>query len=70
LTDDEIVGWYHQLNRHEFEQASGDGEDREAWRAAVHGVTKSWTRKSDWTTTTIAVITGLEPRNSRCTSWI
>ena len=23
--------------------------DREAWRAAVHGVTKSWTRPSDWT---------------------
>ena len=22
-------------------------EDREAWRAAVHGVTKSWTRLSD-----------------------
>ena len=23
--------------------------DREAWRAAVHGVTESWTRLSDWT---------------------
>ena len=23
--------------------------DREAWRAAVHGVTKSWTQLSDWT---------------------
>ena len=23
--------------------------DREAWRAAVHGVTKSWTRLSGWT---------------------
>ena len=22
--------------------------DREAWHAAVHGVTKSWTRLSDW----------------------
>ena len=26
--------------------------DREAWRATVHGVAKSWTRLSDWTTTT------------------
>ena len=26
-------------------------KDREAWRAAVHGVTKIWTRLSDWTTT-------------------
>ena len=23
--------------------------DKEAWHAAVHGVTKSWTRLSDWT---------------------
>ena len=23
--------------------------DREAWRAEVHGVTKSWTWLSDWT---------------------
>ena len=23
--------------------------DREAWRAAIHGVKKSWTRLSDWT---------------------
>ena len=23
--------------------------DREAWRAAIHGVSKSWTRLSDWT---------------------
>ena len=23
--------------------------DREAWRAAIHGVAKRWTRLSDWT---------------------
>ena len=28
------------------------GKDREAWRAIVHGVTKSWTWLSDWTTAT------------------
>ena len=28
-------------------------KDRKAWCAAVHGVTKSWTQLSDWTTTTI-----------------
>ena len=27
-------------------------EDSEAWHAAVHGVTKSWTWLSNWTTTT------------------
>ena len=25
-------------------------KDREAWHAAVHAVTKSWTQLSDWTT--------------------
>ena len=26
MTEDEIVGWYHRLNGHEFEQALGDDE--------------------------------------------
>ena len=26
MTDDEMVGWYHQLNGHEFEQAAGVGD--------------------------------------------
>ena len=25
-TEDEMVGWHHRLNGHEFEQALGDGE--------------------------------------------
>ena len=25
-TEDEMIGWHHQLNGHEFEQAPGDGE--------------------------------------------
>ena len=29
-------------------------KDREAWRVAVHGVSKSWTRLSDWTPTAIS----------------
>ena len=28
-------------------------KDREAWRAAVHGVSKSQTLLSNWTTTTV-----------------
>ena len=28
-------------------------KDREAWHAAVHGITKSWTWLSDWTTTNL-----------------
>ena len=26
MTEDEVVGWHHQLNGHEFEPASGFGE--------------------------------------------
>ena len=26
MTEDEMVGWYHQLNGHESEQTLGDGE--------------------------------------------
>ena len=26
MTEDEMVGWHHRLNRHEVEQAQGDGE--------------------------------------------
>ena len=26
MTEDEMVGWYHQLDGHEFEQALGVGE--------------------------------------------
>ena len=38
-----MAGWPHQFNGRESEQVPGDGEGREAWRAAVHGVTKSQT---------------------------
>ena len=27
-TEDEMVGWHHRLNGHEFEQAPGDGEEQ------------------------------------------
>ena len=26
MTEDEVVGWHHRLNGHEFEQALGAGE--------------------------------------------
>ena len=29
MTEDEMIGWHHQLNGHEFGQAPGVGE---AWR--------------------------------------
>ena len=47
MIEDEMVGGHHQLNGHKFEQALGVGDGREAWCAAVHGVSKNWTRLSD-----------------------
>ena len=38
-----MVRYHHQFNRCEFEQTPGDGGDRGAWRAAVHGVAKNQT---------------------------
>ena len=43
ITKDEMVGWHHRLNGHEFEQALGVGDGQEGL-AAVH-----WIAESDMT---------------------
>ena len=47
-TGDEMVGWHHWLDGHEFEHPWELVMDTEAWCAAVHGVTKSRTQLSNW----------------------
>jgi len=38
------------------------GKDREAWHAVVHGIAKSWTWLSDWTTTKIFTKTKIKKK--------
>ena len=45
MTEDEMVGWPHQLNEHEFEQAPRVGKGQGSWHAAV----QSGQKESDTT---------------------
>ena len=49
-TEDEICGWHHSLNEHEFEQTPGAGEAQGSLACCSPWVTKSWTWLSDCTT--------------------
>ena len=53
MTEDEMVGWHHQLNGHEFEQALGDGEGQgrlvccSSWGHEESDMSE-WLNSSNW----------------------
>ena len=48
MTEDEMGGWYHRLNGHEFEKLQEIVKDGGAWHAAVHGDTaQQWNSNTE-----------------------
>ena len=45
MTEDEMAGWHHQLDRHEFEQAPGVGDGQGSLASC-----SPWTHKGSDTT--------------------
>ena len=54
MTEDEMVGWHHWLNGHEFEQTPGDGEGQESlvccnpWGHKELDMTEQLNNKLNW----------------------
>ena len=49
MTEDEMAGWHHRLNGHEFEQAQGFGVGQGSLARCSPWRAKSQTGLSDWT---------------------
>ena len=43
MTEEDMIGWHHGLDGHEFEQAPGIGDEQGSLECCSHGVAKSRT---------------------------
>ena len=55
VIEDEIVGWYHGLNGHEFEQTPGDSEEQGSLEYFSPWGCNSRTGLNDWKTNSLAI---------------
>ena len=51
MTEDDTVGWHHQLSGYEFQQTQGDSEGQESPACCSPWGHKESTQLRDWTTT-------------------
>ena len=58
-TENEMVGWHHQHNGHEFQQALGVGDGQGGLACCSPWVARRWTWLSDWTEVTLFSSTAL-----------
>ena len=69
-TEDEMVGWHHQLNGHEFEQALGVGNGQASLAWCSSQVPKSQTQMNHWSELSHSYMTtGEAIRNPFYSTW-
>ena len=68
--EDEMVREHHWLMGMNLSKLQEIVSNREAWHAAVHGVTKSWTQLRDWTMTTNQEIKADLSKEKPRTRWL
>ena len=65
MTEDKMVGWHHQLNRHQFEQALGDSEGQGSlaccspWGHKESDMTERLSNNSSFASSTLWKLTAL-----------
>ena len=73
-TEDEMAGWHHRLNGHEFEQTQGDGEGQgnltccSPWGCKESDMTEQMNNKQGMLD--LSFPTGIEPASPALRGWV